>query len=234
LFRLAEDAFQADKELHSIAVYCITETIKAHVEEYLEQDYEKEEGDNLYIKVKKEKAFDLFPFQIMDSMMQVGVNVSSFIPKKIAEFMLLLKDKEEHTPDLFLEYILYRMIKKQSENRYDYTPNTVVDKKAELKSQLRKHAKGYTDYDTKERNLFIKNNIRLLTEFTYLLGVEESGDSSLTFWDWDFLFFDDWGFKEVIEQSAFGVLRQRGYGLEYTKSIFKNVGEEVPLLLKQK
>jgi hypothetical protein len=62
-----------------------------------------EQEDNLYTKVKILKVYQLFPAEIIENMIHVGVNVSSFIPKKMAQFMLLLNDDEEHTPDLFLE-----------------------------------------------------------------------------------------------------------------------------------
>jgi hypothetical protein len=133
----------------------------------------------------------------------------------------------------FLSNILYRIIKKQSEKGIDYIPRTVSDKITDLKNLLRNYAKEYLDLNTKERNQFVKNNTILLTHFSQLLGVEEADEDSLTFWDWDFKFFEDWGFENVIKQSAYGVLINRGYGLEYTKSIFTDVREEVPLILKE-
>jgi hypothetical protein len=45
------------------------------------------------------------------------VDLKIFISKKMAQFLILLNDKEEHSPDLFIEYILAKMIYKQCKKR---------------------------------------------------------------------------------------------------------------------
>jgi hypothetical protein len=232
MFRLVGDAFKEDHELHTIAVYCLTETIKSHLGNYFEEGYENEDELTLYKKVKVDELYKLLPAKFIQDMIDVGVNVSLFIPKKIAQFMLLLKKQEEETPDLFLEYVLDKMIDEQLKNRFCFIPSVVGDKKPELKKLLRTYAKDYLCIDdVKERNKYVKNHTMLLTEFIHLLGIEHPDDDSLAFWDWDFAFFDDWGFENVLIQSANGVLEPRGYGLEYTKKIFTYVGEAVPSIL---
>lgn len=229
MFRLVDDAFEENNELHTIAVYCLTETIKIHLEKYFEEGYSNEEDKMLYMKVKLDEAYELFPDELVNSMISVGVNVSLFITKKIAQFMLLLKKSDEETPDIFNEYILYRMIIKQSKSYWDYTSKEIDDEKVKLKKLLRTYAKDELEInDVKELNKFVKDNTRLLTEFTSLLGVKESNDESYVFWDWDFDFFDQLGFENMIKQLTYGILSQRGYGVDYTKSIFTDIDEEVP------
>lgn len=228
MFRLVDNAFQSAPELHTLAVYCLTETIKSHVAHYFVEGYGTECEQPLYTKVNPTKALSLFPADMLDGMVNLAVDVPSFIPKKIAQLMLLLNNQDEITPDLFLEYILYRMIVAQRNKRFDFMPKEVIDNKEQLVKLLRTYAKTELDIiDTKERNAWVKNNTVLLTGFTGLLG----DDDSLAFWDLDCTFFDDWGFEQTLSSSAFGILKLRGYGLEYTRSIFTDVGQDVPYIL---
>jgi hypothetical protein len=228
MFRLVDNAFEENNELHTMAVYCLTETIKAHLAMYFEEDYEKVMEQDIYTKVKLDEIYKLFPDKLINNMINMGVDISLFLPKKIAQFMILLKKQDEETPDVFIEYVLYKMMLKQSEMRFDFTTKEVVDKKVELKKLLRTYAKEELCIDdVKDRNNYVKEQSILLTEFTRMLG----DDNSLAFWDWDFDFFDEWGFESVIKEMAYGVLEQLGYGLEYTKSIFTDVEEEIPSIL---
>jgi hypothetical protein len=233
MFRLGDDAFKENNELHTMAVYCLTETIKVHLKIYFEEGYENEHEQDMYRKVKLAEVYKLFPDQLVKNMINMGVNTSLFLPKKIAQFMLLLKNQEEETPDLFIEYVLYRMILEHSKWGVDFTTTEVFDKKLQLKKLLRTYAKEELDLDdVKERNKFVKEHSILLTKFTHMLGSKESDYDSLAFWDYDFLFFDEWGFENAIKESAHGMFgQQRGYGLEYTESIFTDVGEEIPRIL---
>ena len=71
----------------------------------------------------------------------------------------------------------------------------------------------------------------LLTEFPNLLYIDDP-DYSMTFWDWDFSFFDDWGFKETLKEFGPGLNgKMRGYGLEYMRKIFTDVNEPIPDVL---
>lgn len=232
MYRLVGNAFEEDKELQNLAVLCLTETVKAHLEHYFEEGYEDESVDTLYTKVNLKKVKNLLPIDMVVDMELIGVNPESFVPKKIGQFMALLKDNEEHTPDLFLEYILYQMIEEQSKKGFDIIPLSVVTHKPELKKLINNYVKEYMDYEnTKERNRMVKEYIMRLTDFKSLLGDDELNLESLVYWDWDFKYFDGWGFTEVMKQSAGGLVLD--YGLEYTKTIFTSVGEDLPFFLEQ-
>lgn len=120
MFRLVDDEFIQYDELHKAVVFCLTETIKSHLIEYFEKGYENQNEQNLYLKTKTDKALGLFTKKFLDEMSSLGVNPQVFIPKKMAQFLTLLNDKEEKTPDLFIEYILFKIIDKQCEKKYDY------------------------------------------------------------------------------------------------------------------
>ena len=235
MFRLANDAFIENNELYTLATYCLTETIKLHLGHYFLEGYKNEVNETLYTKVDKDAALELFPEELIDGMINVmGLkNVPLFIYKKIAQFMQLLNNTKEKTPDIFIEYILYRIIQQYLEMKVYFTSNNVMDKKVTLKSLLRTYAKDELEIiDVKERNKYVKDNMILLTEFTSLNGIEGSEQDSLTFWDYDFSYFDEWEFEDVIKELAYGDLGlQRGYGLNYTKSLFTDVGEKAPLII---
>ncbi len=235
MFRIVNDAFQDSEELHSLAAYCLTETIKRELESYFEDGYKKATDELLYKEVKMPYVIQLFPTEFLKEMEIVGVNVDVFIPKKFSQFMKILAIHEEVTPDIFIEYILSRMIYKYTkENRFEIIPEDVSCKIDDLKKLLRTYAKDTLQInDIKERNLYVKENTLVLTRFSYLPGVEGYDDTSLAFWDWDFSFFDDWGFIKTLEQLSFGVLNQsRGeYGLDYSRNIFLSVGEQEPSIL---
>lgn len=232
MFRLVDDAFEENNELHTIAVECLTKTIKIHLDYYFEEGYENTRDEELYKKVKWDITYSLFPKELINDMINVGIDIHSFLPKKIAQFMLLLNKQEEETPDIFIEYILDKMMFRQLNWGFDFTRDEIEDKKVQLKKLLRSYAKDELDItDTKERNKFVKDNIILLTDFTSLLGVEKSDDNSLAFWDCDYDFFDEFGFINMLKQSAYGVLANRGYGIDYVKSIFTSVGETVPFII---
>lgn len=231
MFRLVDGGFGSEK-LNQLAIFCLTETIKSHLDEYFEDGYENTPQELLYKKVKLAEAYKIYPEKIIKEMKSQGVNIDEFIPKKLAQFMILLNQEEEETPDLFLEYTLYRMMQRQSERGYDMFAPSVHPLLPELKKLLRAYAKehlnddeGWYD-DIKDRNRYARNTAKVLTEFTFLLGADGWGDDSLAFWDWDFTFFDDIGFA-----AAFALYErpELGYGVDAMEEIFTGVGQNPPL-----
>jgi len=124
------------------------------------------------------------------------VDLKIFISKKMAQFLILLNDKEEHSPDLFIEYILAKMIYKQCKKRiWLYKHGSDREKKRIKKDGSWVCQKGIDFENIKERNKYVKDTVTVLTEFMYLLGADGMGDDSLAFWDWDFSFLDSHGFE---------------------------------------
>lgn len=228
MYRLVDDAFSEDKELHDLAVFCLTETIKSHLETYFKPNYEL--GDMLHTYVNLESALALLPKDMLDDMASIGVIPEVFICKKLAQLMTILHGSEEVTPDIFIELLLFAMIQHQQALGWEIREASVQEQIPTLKKKLRTYAKETLDIsDTKERNDYIKRTVAFLTEFTELFGWPGTEDESLTFWDWDFSFFTDWGFAKTIREAYNGVLLSRGYGEDYTKDIFLSVGEDFPL-----
>ena len=111
MFRLVDNNFEENKDLKDLAVFCLTETIKNYVSRYF---LENQDTENIAISsenVDIEKCLELFEDKTLESMKKINVNPKVFIPKKIVQFMDILNSKEEITPDIFIEYILYKMIK---------------------------------------------------------------------------------------------------------------------------
>ncbi|HAS91979.1 MAG TPA: hypothetical protein DCS12_07025 [Clostridiales bacterium] len=83
----------------------------------------------------------MFTKKFLNEMSGLEVDLKIFISKKMAQFLILLNDKEEHSPDLFIEYILAKMIYKQCKKGYDYISPEVIGKRNELKKMVREYAK---------------------------------------------------------------------------------------------
>ena len=231
MFRLANLSFEDVPELEKLATFCITETIKMHLEDFFEKDYDKCSCGDLFNKVKIEKARGIFPEKLLDEIESLGINSNLFIAKKVAQFMNILTDADAVTPDIFIEYILYKLIKFYR-HQYDFyfIANTVSEHIPNLKKLIREYAKEYLELTVvKEINKYVKDSVNALTLFSYLLSNEES---DFTFWDFDFTFFDDCGFKNTLYQAAYGYLGQSGgYNIKYISSIFTSIYEPVPSFL---
>jgi len=226
MFRIANKEFEKNEELYNLATYCLTETIKNYLKVYFNRDYETFCAEELYKKVNWESVFKIFPSKLINEIKIFGIEPREFISKKIAQFMNLLNETEENTPDIFIEYIFYLMIQNERKSNFYIIPNNVSEKIPELKKMVRVYVKENDEFeDAKERNKYIKDRITFMTCFPSLLGED---DESLAFWDWDFSFFDEWGFEETIMSSAYGVLVNCGYGLDYTRAIFTDIGYAIP------
>ncbi|MCA1066110.1 hypothetical protein QTG56_25520 (plasmid) [Rossellomorea sp. AcN35-11] len=237
MLRLANLAFEQAPKLHKLSSYCLTETIKAHLVPYFEEGYELENAETLYTKVKVEKVLKIFPEKIIREMALIDVDAAVFTSKKVAQFMTQLNSEEEHVPDVFIEYMLVRFIKSQSRMGEDYTPHQVKVRKSELKRLLNHYAVVYECdfHETEEGQIecakeFAEEYTILATDFTRLQGINGPDDRTLVFWDWDYMFFDDWGFTETIFQLAHGVFL--GYGLAYTNNMFTSIDEDIPSIIK--
>lgn len=233
MFRLANLPFEDVPELEKLATFCITETIKKNLEDYFERDYNKCSCGDLFSKVKIEKAREIFPEKILDEIESLGINSNLFIAKKVAQFMNILTDDDEITPDIFVEYILYKMIKfYRYQYNFDFVVATVSEYIPILKKMIREYAKEYLELTVvKERNRYVKDSVNALSLFSYLLSNDES---DFTFWDFDFTFFDDWGFKNTLYQAAYGYFGQvGGYNINYVSSIFTSINEPVPSFLSK-
>lgn len=233
MFRLANLSFEEVPELEKLATFCLTETIKINLEDFFEKDYNKCSCGDLFNKVKIEKAREVFPEKLSDEIELLGINSNLFIAKKIAQFMNILTDVDTVTPDIFIEYILYKMIKFHNHQySFDFIAETVSEHIPNLKKLIREYAKEYLELTiVKERNKYVKDSVNALTLFSCLLS---NNESDFTFWDFDFIFFDDWGFKNTLYQAAYGYLGQAGgYNIEYVSSIFTSINEPVPSFLSK-
>lgn len=233
MFQLANFYFEEVPELEDLATFCLTETIKEHLKIYFDDDYNTCSSEELFTKVKIEKLKKIFPEEILNEMESIGVNSKLFISKKLAQFMNMLNDTDTNVPDIFIEYMLYNMIKcnRNKNKSNDGMANTVVEHIPKLQNLIREYAKDYLDF-TGEMKLakYVINAICALTVFNDLLGPDEY---DFTFWDFDFSCFDSWGFEITLYLAAYGDFgRSGGYDIDYVSDIFTKVGEPVPRYLK--
>lgn len=253
MFRLANNNFKEHECLKKMATECLTETIREHLKKYFLNGYEKEDKEMLYTKVNLSKVIDLLPYELWCEIEGLEINAELFLKKKVAEFMNILNAEESITPDIFIEYLLYRMIITESEEHI--TESEKLKKmKPVLRSLIEEYSKNcpeeylffykkdeldnYMDYEgniiskeyynkvlTKYQKEYIEKTMKNIT----CLPKMSIEDDSLVFWNWDFAFFEDFGFEftlKNISNKSVGVMI--GYGEEYVKNIFKKTNIKVP------
>ena len=257
MFRLANRKFRENKELEKLATECLTKTIKSHLESYFFVGYENEKEDTLYKMVDLEEAIYLLPDELWDEMEESEIDECLFLKKKIAEFMNILNSKESITPDIFIEYLLYRMIVTTDEWFYEI-PEEVQKYKSLLLEPLDEYALDYAysyvdcyeleDGTVKYQNSFgeditkeeyeeiLKDSKeeyieKVINNLTNIPAMSMDEDS-LVFWDWDFKFFDNWGFEATLKNISSGpIALMTGYGEEYVKNMLDGTGAEIPNFL---
>lgn len=258
MFRLANGKFVENKELKKVATECLTETIKIYLENYFHVGYEKEDENTLYTKVDYPTLVDLIPYKLLCEMEESNIDEELFLRKKTAEFMNILNSKEEITPDIFIEYLLYRMIITES-NEWFEESEKLKKLKPVLRRLLEENSKCYAeevylcDYEEDENGNYIDQDGEFVSKEKYnkILKayqkqyVEKNmtnltdlpnmsiDDDSFVFWDWDFSFFDEWGFEPILKKMSKGIIADMaGYGEEYIKDVFKSSGMDTPKFLE--
>ena len=230
MFRLANFPFSELPELETHARYCLTETIKSHLCWYFEEGFESVLAELLYQKVNIRKVRLLFEKEILDELDDIQHDSNRFLQKKIAHFWQLMVSEEEHTPDLFTEYILYCMIELASNSKFPKPQLPSEEDKKKLKKLLKTYFKDCLDWEESEENYkkaLEKEYFYVLTDIKHLLGYPSPTDNSLAFWDWDFMMFEDLGVLNTFRAFATGPLAQEGYDIE---GIFSNVVEPAPMI----
>lgn len=235
MFKLANNSFRGNEELERVATECLTEAIKIYLENYFIIGYENEEKETLYKKVNLSEVIDLLPSKLLCEMEESDINIGLFLQKKMAEFMNILNSKESITPDIFIEYLLYRMVITENEN-WIIESNKLKEMKPILKKLLEEDSREYTEdflyFEQDENGNYIdcEGNFISKDEYNKILKeaqedyVERSminltclpnmsiDEDSYAFWDWDFSFFDDWGFEStLINMSSEPIGRMAGY-----------------------
>ena len=258
MFRIANGKFTGNEKLHKLATECLTKTIKYSLEDYFFMGYDKENPDTLYKKVDVDEVIYLLPEKLLNEMIASGIDMHLFLQKKVAEFMNILNSEEEITPDVFIEYLLYRMII-TSDDMFYYIPDEIEAYKEQLMPLLDEYASDYVDgcvicYESDNGEIIYEDALgkeiakeeyentlkeekeelinQTITNLTDLPNMSLE-DDSLVFWDWDFSFFDDWGFENALKQMHSGPISiMAGYGEEYINNIFKSSNMEVPEFLR--
>ena len=230
MFRLANSAFPEFPELETHARYCLTETIKSHLRTYFEEGFEVSEAELLYQKVDVEAVRWLFDDDLCDELDEIQYNADRFLQKKIAHFWQLMVSEEEHTPDLFTEYLLYCMTQLADAIDSPKAELPSEEDKKKLKELLKIYVQDYIDLDGDDEEYKKELEIEyfhVLTDMKYLLGYPKPSDNSLAFWDWDFMMFDNAGILNTLKAFANGPLAQEGYDIE---GIFSSVVEPAPMM----
>lgn len=230
MLELVENDFAQSEELETLARYCLTETIKNHIRIYFEEGFEEVPEDQLYHKVNVQKVKYILSIPFYEEICEIQHNPDRFLKKKVAQLWQLLANEETQTPDLFLKYLLYRMvIFSRFHKKVKHQTPTEEDKKR-LKKLLKSFVKNELDFDEGDEaamKKLEKEYFHILTDMRYLLGYPEASDNSLTFDDWDFTFFDDVGIKNTLHAYCIGPFAHEGYDIE---GIFASVGEPMPLI----
>lgn len=230
MFRISDiDLERHNKELYDLSCITATETIKKALEEYFKEDYEEVSDDKLYTKVNIKEILNILPKKIIKEISSLGIDVDKFISKKVAQFMILLKDKEALTPDIFIEYILSYMIKESqridilSDNKEETNENSkLLSLFIEYYEDMFEDELLEGDMDDLDIEEYSTNAVKELSDLSFMI-------SNFIFWDFDFSFFDSFGFLETLKQCKNGVLSQSGgYGEQYINNIFSSVSEPIP------
>lgn len=257
MFRIANDRFIHDEKLNFVASKCLSETIKANLEYYFVPGYEKEKDDELYKKVDIEKVLSILPEKLLNEMEVAGVHKEFFLRKKMAEFMILLNSEKYETPDVFNEYLLYRILRASQLLEIDEyeEPEFVLEnidllrellddeglEFAESVIEFYECEDGSGNYENEYGELItqgrynemlqdIKNeHIECIIDYLTDFTASSVDDDSLIFWDWDFSFIDKWGFASVLSKmSCTSYGVFADYGKDYVKGIFSNVNIDTP------
>ena len=234
MYRIASDSFIREKHARATAVFCLTETVKAHVASFFEKGYESENSSTLYKKVLIDKARSIFPDKILAEMTAAGVTVNVFIPKKIAQIMTLLNSNSEIMPDVFNEYVLERMAVCYPKSNANFAPRIVTRHLKDLKQLISAYLNRFEakTYSRKQRKAYIVNAITSVSRFSALTGENEKRNQ-FAFWDNDRLVFEKYGFEFALRELAYGSMT-KGYGYSKTRDIFTTVNETVPYILDAK
>lgn len=230
MFRLADYAFSGSLELETLARYCLTETIKHHLRTYFEEGFEGVPEEQLYRKVNAEKVKRIFPGEFHEELGEIQHDADRFLQKKVARFWQILASEEEFTPDLFTEYLLYCMIQFTQNFKKENPPLPTAEEKKKLKKLLKSYVQNDIDFEEDDEEVMKELEIEyfhVLTDMRYLMGYPEPSDNGVTFWDWDFLLFDEAGILNTLRAFANGPLAQEGYDID---AIFTSVGEPAPMI----
>ena len=214
LLKLANDEFDCDKQTKEWVTKCVTNTIRNHIVKFLKNYDENKKLSN--IEVDFEKILPIFDERIISEIENIGINFNNFLCVKINHLVDILESEDELSPDLFVEYILYKMIR-----------NSECNSKCEdiLIKPLTDLLYSYGNSFKKVNNLesYVKENTMLSTNFNYLLGVQFPNYNSNVFKNYKFKVFDDFGFIMSISL----IKDMHDYGFDEVDKIFSGV--EVPI-----
>lgn len=259
MFRLAKSVVgNDDKKLEKIATECVTESIKNSLKCFFNEGYENASKEELYRYANFQEISNIIPYNLYLEIEDSGIDAKLFLRKKMAQFMNILNDEEEITPDIFIEYLLYRL-KNVADIYHTADTRETKNRKAVLRRLLKKHAFDYVEeyklygYERIDDDCYLddEGNQISLDEYNRLsekyqkefvrdtiknlnnLHEMSIDDDSFLFFDWDFSFFDDWGFERTLMEFAHGMAGiMSGYTKEYIKNIFLSVNMELPYYLK--
>ena len=259
MIKIANGQFSDNEELYKLATECLSDTFKNYISDFLFLRHSKNiPADELYTKVDLDEVMFLLPGKLIRELQQSEIDEELFLKKKVAELFNLLNSNEVVIPDVFLEYLLYRIMRTAEDDEFYEVPELSDKYASKLKNLLNDYAtemvqdsfcvyeddNGNTIYENEfgkeiskdEYELsfksivseYVNNAITNLTDLTEM----SIDDDSLVFWDWDFMFIDDWGFEGALKQLNGGIIStMSGYSKDTAKNIFTSIGMATPRFL---
>lgn len=218
MFRPSQNIINEKTHLYQLISECLT----TYMLEELKVFFTNEEPD--MVKVR----YCLDDNVLYDIDMLFGRN-SKFLTEQVKEIRQLLEDNEMHTPDLFKEYIIMKLI------FLDRLFYCLYDENESKKYQLKRLALDYV----KERyspedigyfpdcNTYIKlanKIVKLATRPALSFSDELTEGLGFVLWDDDYSFFSERGFIKTLEFCDSAVGSGRGYGGEMVKKLLNEGG----------
>lgn len=259
MIKIANGQFSDNEKLYKLATECLSDTFKNYISDFLFLRHSKNiPTDELYTKVDIDEVMFLLPGKLIIELQKSEIDEELFLKKKIAELLTLLNSNEEVIPDVFSEYLLYRIIRTAEDDVFYEASELPNEYASKLKDLLNDYAtemvqdlfcvyeddNGNTVYENEygkelskdEYESSLKSMINEYVNSTIInltdLSKMSIDDDSLVFWDWDFMFIDDWGFENALKQLNGGIVSTMGgYANDTATNIFTSIGMDKPKFL---
>ena len=182
-----------------------TQIIKYHLEQYFEADYRESDEESWKEKVLVDEVVLCLEKGPLVEMYHKKIKTVEVLKQLVVEFMKLLDDEEDLTPNLMTEYFLAKMIERAQRKNI----STPVFLSTEQQKEMQEMLVNYYEELFDEMNELIRidyvqimsqNTYDMITDFRCFFGVDELGvpevipaDECSVFWDYDYMLIEEVG-----------------------------------------